>query len=867
MNVFDNGSSRGAIAGVATPSEIGSWQDDPRVVSALEEYLGLLKAGRRPSRQEFLDRHSDIALALGECLDGLEFVQSAVPRLPAAGPVGAEESLAPATRLGDYRIIREIGRGGMGLVYEADQISLGRRVALKVLPFASAIDPRQRQRFQVEAQAAAHLHHAHIVPVFAVGFDQGVHYYAMQFIEGRSLAAVIGELRMAQVPEPAEASRPARGPDSTVTLLPLSEPVQESKPHSASSSTPSFPSTSHRSRTFVRMVAQLGAQAAEALDHAHSLGVVHRDIKPSNLLVDPRGELWITDFGLARFQDDPGPTRTGDLVGTLRYMSPEQALGKRVVVDHRTDIYSLGATLYELLTLRPVFDGRDRQELLHQIAHLEPVAPRHVNPAIPRDLETILLKAMDKEAPRRYGSAQEMADDLRRFLDDKPIQARRPTALEHTAKWARRHRPVVVTTVLVTLLALIVSSLHAFYETRRTDAALKRIEENFRAGFTVADDVTMLSMQNASMRLSGSHGTAEDRRVYDLAQQFYDRIAAMAEPVPELIGVAAEAFGKAGFVRMVKNELDPAMQKYRRSEELFERAVAASPGDDRLLERQAQLFAFMIIQETSQTRTLEQRDPAAAAQHAAAVERLYRRQLVARQALAAKSPASVERQHDLAVTRLSFATFCEGSGRSGEADTARRQVREELQALAPHLPSVARGRLAQMFVQDGRGWASSGAASSAAPWYRLALVIDNTDPEALNDLAWLLSIRPGSTPYDPKEANVLAHRAVERSERNWSYWNTLGLTAYRAGDFPEAVKALETSMKLHGEGDASDWLILAMVRHTQGDHAEAHKLVEKSHEWLKAHPTQDRDVLALDREATALVERGGAADAQRAAGK
>ena len=375
-------------------------------------------------------QHPEHAERLRQLLPALEVIAD-LGRSAAheAAPSGTEP-LAELGVLGDFRIVREVGRGGMGVVYEAQQISLGRRVALKVLPFAAALDPRQLQRFQIEAQAAARLHHTNIVPVFAVGCERGVHYYAMQFIEGRTLAEIIRELqrRIARKPPASEsdreaaAERPAR-----------CQPPSSAAP-AAAEATRSLLSVEPRratGRPFFQAVARLGIQAAEALEHAHSLGIVHRDIKPANLLLDTRGNLWITDFGLARFQAEAGLTLTltGDLLGTLRYMSPEQALGRRELVDHRTDIYSLGVTLYELLTLQPAFGGRDRQELLRQIAHEEPAPPRRLNPAIPRDLETIVLKAMAKEPESRYATAQELADDLRRFLEHKPIQARRPTLL------------------------------------------------------------------------------------------------------------------------------------------------------------------------------------------------------------------------------------------------------------------------------------------------------------------------------------------------------------------------------------------------------------------------------------------------------
>ncbi len=197
-------------------------------------------------------------------------------------------------------------------------------------------------------------------------------------------------------------------------------------------------------------------QVAEALDHAHEHGVVHRDVKPSNVILDNSGKPWVTDFGLARIETDATLTVTGDLLGTVRYMSPEQALAKRIVVDHRTDVYSLGATLYELLTLQPVFTGQDRQELLRQIAFEEPKAPRQLNKAIPEELEIIVLKAMAKNPAERYDTAQELADDLRRFLEDRPIRARRPTLVQRAAKWSRRHKPIVWSAAVSTFLLLVV---------------------------------------------------------------------------------------------------------------------------------------------------------------------------------------------------------------------------------------------------------------------------------------------------------------------------------------------------------------------------------------------------------------------------
>jgi serine/threonine protein kinase len=316
-----------------------------------DEFLRRQAAGERPDIEEYVARHPEAADVLRRVLASLRLLDGS---LPADGELGASApGDGPTGTLGDFRIIREVGRGGMGVVYEAEQVSLGRRVALKVLPFAVTMDPRQLQRFQNEARAAAGLHHTNIVPVYGVGCERGVHFYAMQYIEGQSLADVIASLKASMGRQPHVETTPYHGADAVAQRSPDTMPVARI-------------STAHSTKDpgYFRTVTQLGIQAAEALDYAHQMGVIHRDVKPANLMIDATDRLWVADFGLAQIQSDTRLTMTGDLIGTLRYMSPEQALAKRVVVDHRTDIYSLGATLYELLTLEPAFSGTDRQELL-----------------------------------------------------------------------------------------------------------------------------------------------------------------------------------------------------------------------------------------------------------------------------------------------------------------------------------------------------------------------------------------------------------------------------------------------------------------------------------------------------------------------
>ncbi len=357
-----------------------------------------------------------------------------------SGEDGARDAAANLGRLGDFELRREIGRGGMGTVFEAWQISLNRLVALKVLGHQISSSSAAIQRFQREAQAAAKLHHTHITPIFAQGSEHGVYFYAMELVDGPSLHAMIctaleksdRKSTLVDVDETVvlsrgatAAPRPSRGQassagDTTVLLL---------------ADTPA-PGTREHFLTAARHIAAV----ADALEYAHSHGVVHRDIKPHNLLLGSDGRMRITDFGLARISELPGVTMTGELVGSPLYMSPEQISEDRSQIDHRTDIYSLGATLYEWLTLRPPYPGETRERVISLIMHSEATPPRALDSAIPVALETICMKALERDRRKRYQSAAELRDDLRRFLDSQPIHARRAGLAARAAKWVMRHQ-------------------------------------------------------------------------------------------------------------------------------------------------------------------------------------------------------------------------------------------------------------------------------------------------------------------------------------------------------------------------------------------------------------------------------------------
>jgi serine/threonine protein kinase len=398
-----------------------------------EEFLERYRRGERPALTEYTRNHPELSDKIRELFPALVMLeevgpQQAEPPGPCSGRMTADGR--QLERLGDYRILREVARGGMGVVYEAEQEALGRHVALKVLPYQSPMDPVRLQRFRRESRSAARLHHTNIVPVFDVGEYQGTHYYAMQFIRGHALDEVLTELKhMRGVKDeanaPALADDPAGKPIRQLTVslaqglltgvfsgkslaeheagaVSQPEPASESTDVSRSSISAAATSSILKIRSdlsssgdshYYRSAAQLALQVAEALAYAHTQKVLHRDIKPANLLLDFQGTVWVTDFGLAK-EEGEDLTQTGDLVGTLRYMAPERFNGES---DPRSDIYSLGLTLYELLTLRPAFEESDRSRLIKRIVHEDPVRPRKRDLQIPRDLETIVLKAVAKD--------------------------------------------------------------------------------------------------------------------------------------------------------------------------------------------------------------------------------------------------------------------------------------------------------------------------------------------------------------------------------------------------------------------------------------------------------------------------------------
>ncbi len=375
------------------PNPAASEQHLHEVIAA---YLQAIDKGQSPDRQELLARHPDLADSLQAFFaDHDRMHQAAVGPTPADQPTLGPEPTAAAPVLGrvhyfgDYELIEELARGGMGVVYKARQVSLNRQVALKMILAGQLASAADVQRFHVEATAAGNLDHPNIVPIYEVGEHDGQHYFSMKLIEGGSLAERAADT--AKLPE------------------------------------------KERQRWAARMLATV----ARAVHYAHQRGILHRDLKPANILLDKNGQPHVTDFGLAkRVEGGSNLTQSGAIVGTPSYMAPEQASGKKDV-SAAADVYSLGAILYELLTGQPPFRAATPLDTILQLLEREPARPRELKPAIDRDLETMCLKCLEKEPARRYGSAEALAEDLERFLRGEPISARPVGSLERGWRWCR----------------------------------------------------------------------------------------------------------------------------------------------------------------------------------------------------------------------------------------------------------------------------------------------------------------------------------------------------------------------------------------------------------------------------------------------
>ncbi|MCH8147111.1 MAG: protein kinase [Planctomycetes bacterium] len=492
-----------------------------------------------------------------------------------------------------YRIQEPIGRGGMGIVYRATQLNLNRVVALKVLPHVSpAADDMITRRFQREAAAAAKLQHGNIVPVHDFGQSGGNYFYTMELIPGWSLDKVI-EFLQAYGPEPSS--------HAISELVTSVSATSETSPEALLHSVEQSGSGLSQHKAYYRIVAKWMADATAALGHAHEREVIHRDVKPSNMILAADGRIMMVDFGLAMAGGD-SITQTGSLIGTLRYMSPEQAMAKRMTIDHRTDIYSLGATMYELLTLRPAIRGESRTEILGQVIAGEPIRPRKVVSGVPRELETVCLKAMEKMAASRYETARAMEDDLRRYLNDLPIIARPPSLSLRAIKFLRRHRFGAMAAVAAVAIAIAVifaiqnqeltkeagRTGQKLYGTEQLELSPLRDDPLLRNLYRLVDQNNLVDADRYAKSItSGGHGASnayyiaargfisirrfeqsrEDRSLLDRAISDYEECARLD---PKFEAISHEGRGSAYYLRAMVFRGD---EDYQRATSHYSRAL------------------------------------------------------------------------------------------------------------------------------------------------------------------------------------------------------------------------------------------------------------------------------------------------------
>lgn len=492
-----------------------------RLTEVLDEYLQQLENHQPAARSEILAQNPEMAEVLGVYLDKLDQLHGMTT------PTGCGQLVGQT--LGDYELVAEIGRGGMGVVFSARDKKLDRLVAVKLLPMADLLDEKHVERFRNEARAAANLQHPHIVPVFSIGQQGGIHYFAMRLIDGPSLAHRIGQ----------------HEDDETI------------------------PPTDRVLKQF--------AEVAEALHAAHEHGVVHRDIKPSNLLLDSKQSLWIADFGLARFQTATPLTQTGDMIGTMRYMSPEQATGRGELVDHRTDIYSLGATLFELLTLRPVIEGEDGPGLLRTIAAQPTPKLRRYRPDCPVDLQTVLDKAMARERDDRYASALELAADLRAVSQRRPIAARPISRFVHASRWASRNTLSIL--IACSLIMLAVSA--GFYFTLFMSRVNLQEEHNL-----ASTRASVLALSQVVDDLASVPGSEQIRRkVLERSLNYFRDFAQQSSGSSLLRGDTASVYSRMGAIYEELGNPVFAIRHYERAEAIYDQLVTESPNSAHIVKQ------------------------------------------------------------------------------------------------------------------------------------------------------------------------------------------------------------------------------------------------------------------------------------------
>ncbi|MCC9601142.1 serine/threonine-protein kinase [Stieleria sp. JC731] len=726
-----------------------------RLATLLDRYLSLLEQGTPPDIAELAGDDPELLDPLKSYVNGLEDLHQVAAgfsprnfRTDEAAQTDPGESV-----LGDFKLIEEVGRGGMGVVYRAQQISLDRVVAIKLLPFAAVLDARQITRFKHEAQAAAQLNHPCIVPVYTVGMDRGVHYYAMQFVDGQSFGERIVEQRDKQIQ-----------PD-------YSDCVTEA------------------------------IQIAGALHAAHETGIVHRDIKPSNLLLGNDGKVWVTDFGLARCQTEASMTRSGDIVGTMKYMSPEQARGESAIVDGRTDVYSLGVTLYEMLCLRPAFEGGETPVVLRQIEERLPPPISSIRSDIPKAIETVIAKAMSKSRDHRYDTALEFAQDLQRALEGTPTLARAPTQLDRLALWAMTRKKAVAVglasgIVLLFILAISTALIASAKQESDRNALLAK-----RSGQLARTTVDQLGAKMAELLADIPEAESVRRQLLQETLTYYEKFAEQADDDPKLTHDLAITYGKIGSLQNEIGSSEIAIDSLELSRALLEKLVANSPTDTELSNQLA-------TSENNLALALER-----AGQYQSAEEH-YISAISLGNSLIAKSPDSPEFQTALSLSMGNYALLL---GKTNRIEESEKTLQRSLEIASTQEDNETLQRQLASTYQNLSGLLADKAPAKSIQYAQEALQIqiealnrNQSDSKLASQVALTLNSLgaahsaygdPGGAIESYRQAADIQRQLHDRQPFSLAHQrdlavteNNLGLALASQGDFEHAREAFDQAL-------------------------------------------------------------------------
>jgi tRNA A-37 threonylcarbamoyl transferase component Bud32/tetratricopeptide (TPR) repeat protein len=721
----------------------------------------------------------------------------AAPEGTAAAP--AASLVLECQTIGRFEIQCEVGRGGYGTVFKAYDSELRRMVALKIPRDGRSGSRVEHERFLREARNASRLHHAAIVPVFDIGESGGVSYIVSEFVEGSTLAALLPNLKF------------------------------------------SF-----------RKVAELVACVADGLQCAHENGVVHRDIKPSNIIVDSAGRPRLMDFGMAlQARGDATLTLDGEILGTPAYMSPEQASGMSHRVDRRSDIYGLGTIFYELLTGERPFRG-NAQMVIHQVLTDEPHNPRSLNNYIPADLETICLKAIDKDPERRYQSAGELADDLRRWLRSEPIRARRVGTLGRIHRWCRRNPALASMTVLALLLVVAVA-------VGSTAGAMRiaSIRQQERQAYAAADG----SLQDARRAFDQYYALISDnplldspstqpllREILKTAIDHCQGFLAHYGDKPQLVCEVGATYIRLAQLQLASGDTEAAIASTEQGVDRLERVLAGRPGLEQLGPLTAGLFRFpQYAQGRGAAPPADPRRSVATMTRCVAVwDRLAR-----------EHPGTPVFDHDRAGMYYYLDLSCRAAGdRPGSQRAIGKSIEILTQLVAQYPDDPAyRRELSQFYSVSGDVDVILGDdLANGLKRHERAAAIDPSNPRPLARMAWILTTYHDPRQRDPLRAAELAAQAIAIEPRNPQHWRALGLAQYRSGNWAESLHSFEKSMVLQSGGEGLDWYLAAMAHWQLGDKARAGDFYRQGETWKQREGVASIDLEGIDREAAGLVE-------------